>query len=158
MKNKPFKKNDIVIVIDDGETYLCYSQFAKRHLQYALRWSYRAYPNINHEFKVLGVYKHFQKSKHDKNNYCVVIQSTKNKAIFFIGESGIRRIGETCICPFCNRETLTQKVTITEKTDLVTTERMLMYSYYCALCGRTFLNGRVYGGGDQIPATSSGEI
>lgn len=89
MKNKPFKKNDIVKVIDDEHTYFCYSQFAKRHPQYALRWSYRNHPDTSGKFKVLGVYKHCRKNKYDTNNYCVVIENMRGGAIFFIGEKGI---------------------------------------------------------------------
>lgn len=158
MKNKPFKKNDIVTVIDDGETYLCYSQFAKRHLQYALRWSYRAYPNIKHKFKVLGVYKHCQNNKHDNNKYCVVIQSTTNKAIFFIGEKGIEHYGNKTICPFCGNETLLRQVKITEQKDFLSVKKEYMYSYWCTHCDKTFFNGRVYSGVNPTPAEIRGKI
>lgn len=158
MKNKPFKKNDIVTVIDEGETYLCYSQFAKRHLQYALRWSYRAYPNIKHKFKVLGVYKHCQNDKHDNNKYCVVIQSTTNKAIFFIGEKGVEHYAAVKICPLCHRENSEHQITITTKRKLAIVEKEYMKAYCCAHCMKTFFNGRVFNGGGPIPTADSGEI
>ena len=87
-----FKKNDLVKIVNDDHVYICYSQFIKRHLQYAIRWAYRAYPNTGHIFRVKGVYNHCRKDKYDKNKKCIVIEDQTNHQIFLIGELGIKEI------------------------------------------------------------------
>lgn len=86
-----FKKGDIVEVINDGHVYISYSQFIKRHLQYAIRWSYKEYPDLNHIFKIKGIYNHCKEDKYDKCTKCIVIEDLDTKQIYLVGELALKK-------------------------------------------------------------------
>ncbi len=86
------KKNDIVKVVDIKQVYFCYSKFIKRHLQYAIRWVYKGFPNVSNCFKIRDVYKHCMKDKRDVNSKCIVIQDMETSQIYLIGETGIKEL------------------------------------------------------------------
>ena len=90
MNNINFKKGDIVEVIHDGHVYISYSQFIKKHLQYAIRWVYKEYPDKDHIFKVRGVYNHCMEDKYDKNKKCIVIEDIDTKQIYLVGELALK--------------------------------------------------------------------
>ena len=89
---KPFTKGDIVMVTDNDQVYYNYSQFVKRHPQFAVRWAYKVFPNPTNDkfYNVLGCYKHVLPDRYDRNEWCVVIQSEASKQIFLIGERGLK--------------------------------------------------------------------
>ena len=97
-KKKPFKRGDIVSVVDNDQVYFNYSQFIKRHLQYAIRWVYKEYPDVEparrNKYKVLGCYRHVREDRYDNNEWCIVIQSIHSKQIYLIGERGIKNYTE----------------------------------------------------------------
>ena len=91
MNNINFKKDDLVEVTNDGHVYISYSQFIKRHLQYAIRWVYKECPNKEHIFKIRGIYNHCMENKYDKNTKCIVIEDLDTKQIYLVGELALRK-------------------------------------------------------------------
>ena len=92
-KEKPFKRGDIISVTDNDQVYFNYSQFIKYHMQYAIRWVYKEFPDVEpprrNRYRVLGCYKHVREDRYDKNKSCIVIQALNSKQIYLIGERGI---------------------------------------------------------------------
>lgn len=77
-----FKKGDIVTV-KAGYCYARYSQFAKLHPWYALRWAYSHAPHEDREYRVIGVHGDI-----------VVVQDTvckikKTNPIYFMNPEGV---------------------------------------------------------------------
>lgn len=83
------KKGEIIKLLNDQHIYFTYVDFLKRHPQYAIKWVYREMPNINHDFKVLGIYRNKGKDANDINNYIVVIRDIQTNQIYLTGEKGI---------------------------------------------------------------------
>ena len=86
-----FKKDDLVEVLNHDHVYISYSQFIKRHLQYAIRWVYKECPELTHVFKIKGIYNHCMSNKYDHNTKCIVIEDLDTKQIYLIGELGLKK-------------------------------------------------------------------
>ena len=84
------------VSVDEDQLYYCYSQFIKKHKKFADRWQYRRWIDKEHTpLHAVGVYKHVQHDKYDKNKYCVVIEDTSGR-IYLVGETGVKKVGAAC--------------------------------------------------------------
>ena len=86
--NQSLHKNALVTCNKD-HCYISYSQFVKRHPKYAIRFAYKCFPIEDTIYRVLGVYPHVMDDFWDDNDYVVVVESTKNRQIFLMGEQGL---------------------------------------------------------------------
>lgn len=82
------KKHDRVIVNPEF-CYVNYSNFALRHPQYMLRWSYRSHPDGTREYEIVGIHGDI-----------VVIRGTdckvnkRHNPIYFIQKEGVELIDD----------------------------------------------------------------
>lgn len=89
--NYSFDKGSLVACNAD-HCYISYSQFIKRHPEYAIRFAYKCFPKADAIYRILGVYTHVMEDFWDVNDYVVVVEDTKNRQIFLMGELGLTPI------------------------------------------------------------------
>ena len=89
LKVNKFKKGDKIKLSTIDHIYTSYTQMIKRHPWFALRWVYKEFPNIEHDFIIKAIYKHCMKDEYDTNKYCIVIQDVSTMQIYMTGEKGI---------------------------------------------------------------------
>ena len=78
-----------LVKCNPDQCYISYTQFVKRHPQYMARFAYKSYPDTEHVFRVLGIYNHVMEDFYDCNDFVIVVEDTKTKQIFLMGETGL---------------------------------------------------------------------
>lgn len=84
------ERADIVRVIDIDQTYVNYSQIAKKLGKWdQLHWAYKVQPNPDHKFQVIDILNHVMENRYDRGTVVIVIQDVITSQVFLINELGI---------------------------------------------------------------------